>query len=66
MGQFSEIEIYTSFESWINKLSIDLWFARIGQYFGRDATIWKLWEKKCEKITFKVVHLCPLTKKNVV
>ncbi len=25
-GQFSEIEIYTSSESWINKLSIDVWF----------------------------------------
>ncbi len=25
-GQFFEIEIYTSSESWINKLSIDVWF----------------------------------------
>ncbi len=29
-GQFLEIEIYTSSESWINKLSIDVWFVRIG------------------------------------
>ncbi len=29
-GQFFDIEIYTSSESWINKLSI--WFVRIGQY----------------------------------
>ncbi len=27
-----EFEIYTSSESWINKLSIDVWFVRIGQY----------------------------------
>ncbi len=31
-GQFFEIEIYTSSESWINKLSIGVWFVRIGQY----------------------------------
>ncbi len=31
-GQFFEIEIYTSYESWINKLSIDVWFVMIGQY----------------------------------
>ncbi len=28
----SEIEIYTSSESWINMLSIDVWFIMIGQY----------------------------------
>ncbi len=28
-GQFFEIEIYTSSESWINNISIDVWF---GQY----------------------------------
>ncbi len=31
MGQFLEIEIHTSF---INKLSIDVWFVRIGQYLA--------------------------------
>ncbi len=31
-GQFFEIEIYTSPESWINKLSIDVWW--IWQYLG--------------------------------
>ncbi len=30
--QFFEIEIYASSESWINKLSIDVWFVMIGQY----------------------------------
>ncbi len=33
-GQFYEIEIYTSSESWINKISIDVWFVRIGQYLA--------------------------------
>ncbi len=32
--QFFEIEMYTSSESWINKLSIDAWFVRIGQYLA--------------------------------
>ncbi len=30
MGQFFEIEMYTSYESWINKLSIDVWFVMMG------------------------------------
>ncbi len=33
-GQFSEIEIYTSSESWINNLSIIVWFVRIGQHLA--------------------------------
>ncbi len=32
-GQFFQIEIYTSSESWINNLSIDVWFVMIGQYW---------------------------------
>ncbi len=31
-GQSFKIEIYTSSGSWINQLSIDVWFVRIGQY----------------------------------
>ncbi len=31
---FFEFEIYISSESWINKLSIDVWFVRIGQYLA--------------------------------
>ncbi len=31
-GQFFKIEIYTSSESWINTLSIDIWFIRTGKY----------------------------------
>ncbi len=33
-GPFLKIEIYTSSESWINKLSIDVWFVRIEQYLA--------------------------------
>ncbi len=33
-GQFFEIEIYTSSESWINKLSIAVWFVMMGQYLA--------------------------------
>ncbi len=33
-GTVFEFEIYTSHESWINKLSIDVWFVRIGQYLA--------------------------------
>ncbi len=32
--QFFEIEIYTSSESWIKKLSIDVWFVMTGQYLA--------------------------------
>ncbi len=33
--QFNEIEMYTSSESCINKLSIDIWFVRIWQYLAK-------------------------------
>ncbi len=33
-SQFFEIEIYASSESWINNLSIDVWFVMIGQYLA--------------------------------
>ncbi len=31
-GQSFEIDLYTSYENWINKLSIDVWFVMIWQY----------------------------------
>ncbi len=55
-GQFFEIEIYASSESWINNLSIDVWFVMIGQYLK----IWNLRVQKnlnIEKIIFKVVQM---------
>ncbi len=61
-GQFFEIEIYTSSESWINKLSNDVWFVRIGQYLA-EIQLLKIWNLKVqkylniEKITFKVVQM---------
>ncbi len=56
-GQFfSKSEIFTSSESWINNISIDVWFVMIGQYLK----IWNLRVQKnqnIEKITFKVVQM---------
>ncbi len=54
--QFVEIEIYASSESWINNISIDVWFVMIGQYLK----IWNLRVQKIiniEKIIFKVVQI---------
>ncbi len=62
-GQFLEIEIYTSYESWINKLSIDVWFDMIGQYLAKIQLFENLEsegakkKKNIEKIAFKVVQM---------
>ncbi len=32
--QFFEIKIYTTYESWIIKLSIDVWVVMMGQYLA--------------------------------
>ncbi len=40
-GKFFDIEIYTSSENWINKLSIDVWFVKIGPYLD-EIQIWSL------------------------
>ncbi len=53
---FFKIELYASPESWINNLSIDVWFVMIGQYLK----IWNLRVQKnlnIEKIIFKVVQM---------
>ncbi len=53
---FLEIEICASSESWINQLSIDVWFVMIGQYLK----IWNLRvqnHQNIEKIIFKVVQI---------
>ncbi len=52
-GPFFKIEVYIT-SSWINKLSIDVWFVMIGQYLAEiqlfehmeseGAKIWKYWE----------------------
>ncbi len=41
-GQFFEMEIYASSESWINHISTDVWFVMIGQYLK----IWNLRDAK--------------------
>ncbi len=56
-----EITTSTSSESWINKLSIDVWFLRIGQYLAER----QLFENKesegaktkYSEIAFKVVQM---------
>ncbi len=52
--QFYKIEIYTSYESWINKLCIYVWFVMIGQY---SAEIQLFENQNIEKIVFKVVQM---------
>ncbi len=50
---YFKIEIYASYESWINNISIDVWF---GQYLKN----WNLSVQKnlnIEKIIFKVVQM---------
>ncbi len=60
-GQFVEIEIYTSSENWINNLSIDVLFVRIGQYLAEiQCDNLKSEEQtnlNTEKMVFKVVQM---------
>ncbi len=61
-GQFYEIEIYKSSESWINNLSIDVWFVMIGQYLAEIQLFVNLESEgaknlNIEKIIFKVVQM---------
>ncbi len=67
-GQFFKTEIYTSSESWINKLSIDVWFVRIGQYLteiqlfenlesegAKKSTYWEI--RRIVQIKFLAMHI---------
>ncbi len=61
-GKFFEIEIYTSSESWINKLSIDVWFVMIGEYLAEMQLFENLESEgtknqNIEKIALKVVQM---------
>ncbi len=49
-GQFLEIDIYTSSESWINKLPIGVWFLVIGQYLGEIQKYTNLESEGAKKI----------------
>ncbi len=56
-GQFSEIEIYTSSESWINNLSIDAWFVMIGQYLSEIQLFVNLESEGAKKSKYWENHL---------
>ncbi len=51
---FFKTEIYTSSGSWIHKLSIDVWFVRIGRYLAEIQLFENL---ESEKIAFKAVQM---------
>ncbi len=56
------LTLYTSPESWINKLSIDVWFVRIGQYLAEIQLFENLESEgaknlNIEKIAFKDVQM---------
>ncbi len=61
--QFFDVEMYAASESWINKLSIDAWFVRMGQYLAEIQILENLESegakksKYFEKIVFKVVQM---------
>ncbi len=54
--------MYKSFESWLNKLSVDVWFVRIGQYLAESQLFENMESESAkklhiEKIAFKVVQM---------
>ncbi len=55
--KFFEIEIYTSSESWINNLSIDVWFVRIGQYLAEIQLFENLEPESAKKSKYWENHL---------
>ncbi len=57
-GQFFEIEIYASSESWINTLSIDVWFVMIGQYLAELQLFENMESEGAKKI--KILRKSPL------
>ncbi len=56
-GQFYEIEIYTSSESWINKLFIDVWFVMIEQYLAEIQLFVNLESEGAKKSKYWENHL---------
>ncbi len=55
--QFFEIEIYTSSESWINNLSIDVWFVMIGRYLAEIQLFVNLESEGAKKSKYWENHL---------
>ncbi len=65
-GQFFAIEMYASYESGVNKLSIDVWFVMKEQYLAtkyKRCNYLKIWNLRVykklniKKIIFKVVQI---------
>ncbi len=56
-GTFFEIKIYTLYESWINKLSIDVWFVMIGQYLAEIQLFENLESEGAKKSKYWENHL---------
>ncbi len=53
---FLEVEIYASSESWLNNISIDVWFVMIRQYFNiSNLRVQK--HQNIENSSFKVVQI---------
>ncbi len=59
-GQFFDIGIYSSYESWINKFSIDVWFM-IGQYLAEIQLFENLESEDAKKCTYWENHLWSCT-----
>ncbi len=55
-GSFLEIEIFTSSKSWINNLSIVVWFVMIEQYL-KICNLRVQKNLNIEKMAFKVVQI---------
>ncbi len=56
-GQFLENLSHTSSESWINKLSIDVWFVRIEQYLSEIQLFENLESEGAKKSKYWENHL---------
>ncbi len=61
-GTFLELEMYISTESWINNISIDVWFVKIGQYLAEIQLLENLESEgaknlNIKKITYNVVQI---------
>ncbi len=56
-GQFVLIEIYTSSESWINNLSIDVWFVMIWKYLAETQLFENLESEGAKKLKYWENHL---------
>ncbi len=52
-----EIEMYASYEIWINKLSIDVWFVMIGQYLAEIQLFVNLESEGAKKSKYWENHL---------